>query len=177
MRKSIKKMVFYRVAAALLSILLFSGVTTFNLLRIKKMQENSTENVALLIRAQAAETAHYKWSGNLSKALYAGGEFPGTDDTQCVLGQWPFFWLLFKSPQLAAQPSTYLAVAEELENVGRQKGVEEGKREGKKEGRKEVICNMLLDEQSPELISKYTKEPLEYIYQVKQEMLQYARED
>lgn len=42
---------------------------------------------------------------------------------------------------------------------------------------KEVICNMLLDEQSPELISKYTKEPLEYIYQVKQEMLQYARED
>ena len=88
MRKSIKKMVFYRVAAALLSILLFSGVTTFNLLRIKKMQENSTENVALLIRAQAAETAHYKWSGNLSKALYAGGEFPGTDDTQCVLGQW-----------------------------------------------------------------------------------------
>uniref|UniRef100_A0A8C6MQI9 Retinol dehydrogenase 13 (all-trans and 9-cis) n=1 Tax=Mus spicilegus TaxID=10103 RepID=A0A8C6MQI9_MUSSI len=29
----------------------------------------------------------------------------------------PFFWLLFKSPQLAAQPSTYLAVAEELENV------------------------------------------------------------
>ncbi|GAB1291487.1 Retinol dehydrogenase 13 [Apodemus speciosus] len=29
----------------------------------------------------------------------------------------PFFWLLFKSPQLAAQPSTYLAVAEELETV------------------------------------------------------------
>ncbi|XP_049986712.1 retinol dehydrogenase 13 [Alexandromys fortis] len=29
----------------------------------------------------------------------------------------PFFWLLFKSPQLAAQPSTYLAVAEELESV------------------------------------------------------------
>ncbi|OBS76383.1 hypothetical protein A6R68_17171 [Neotoma lepida] len=31
--------------------------------------------------------------------------------------QGPFFWLLFKSPQLAAQPSTYLAVAEELESV------------------------------------------------------------
>jgi hypothetical protein len=42
---------------------------------------------------------------------------------------------------------------------------------------KEVICNMLLDEQFPELISKYTKEPLEYIYQVKQEMLQFAREE
>ena len=38
MRKSIKKMVIFRVAAALLSILLFSGVTTFNLLRIEKMQ-------------------------------------------------------------------------------------------------------------------------------------------
>ncbi|MBW02078.1 Retinol dehydrogenase 13, partial [Eschrichtius robustus] len=29
----------------------------------------------------------------------------------------PIFWLLVKSPQLAAQPSTYLAVAEELEGV------------------------------------------------------------
>ncbi|MDE6898110.1 MAG: CZB domain-containing protein [Lawsonibacter sp.] len=88
MRKSIKKMVFYRVAAALLSILLFSGVTTFNLLRIEKMQEKSANNVALLNKAQAAETAHYKWSSNLSRALYAGGEFPGTDDTKCALGQW-----------------------------------------------------------------------------------------
>ena len=88
MRKSIKKMVFYRVAAALLSILLFSGVTTFNLLRVKSMQEASAENVALLTRAQSAEAAHYKWSVTLSNALYAGGQFPGTDDTQCVLGQW-----------------------------------------------------------------------------------------
>ena len=88
MRKSIKKMVFFRVAAALLSILLFSGVTTFNLLRIEKMQRSSAQTVSVLNRAQAAETAHYKWSSNLSKALYAGGEFPGTDDTKCVLGQW-----------------------------------------------------------------------------------------
>lgn len=29
----------------------------------------------------------------------------------------PIFWLLVKSPQLAAQPSTYLVVAEELEGV------------------------------------------------------------
>ncbi|XP_010989775.1 retinol dehydrogenase 13 [Camelus dromedarius] len=29
----------------------------------------------------------------------------------------PVFWMLVKSPQLAAQPSTYLAVAEELEGV------------------------------------------------------------
>ena len=88
MRKSIKRTVFIRVAAALLSILLFSGVTTFNLLRIERMQKKSAENVSVLSQAQSAETAHYRWSSNLSKALYAGGEFPGTDDTQCVLGQW-----------------------------------------------------------------------------------------
>ena len=90
MRKSIKKTVFIRVTAALLSILLFSGVTTFNLLRIKGMQERSSSTIAVLNQAQSAETAHYKWSGNLSKALYAGGQFPGTDDTQCVLGQWVY---------------------------------------------------------------------------------------
>ncbi|RKI64136.1 HAMP domain-containing protein [bacterium 1xD42-67] len=88
MRKSIKKMVFIRVVAALISVLLFSGVTTFNLIRVDKMQTRSTENVAMLTRAQSAETAHYKWSSNLSRALYAGGQFPGTDDTQCILGQW-----------------------------------------------------------------------------------------
>lgn len=33
--------------------------------------------------------AHYKWSANLSHALYAGTEFTGsTDPTGCVLGQW-----------------------------------------------------------------------------------------
>ncbi|MEY8403308.1 methyl-accepting chemotaxis protein [Oscillospiraceae bacterium 44-34] len=42
----------------------------------------------MLTRAQSAEAAHYKWSVTLSNALYAGGQFPGTDDTQCVLGQW-----------------------------------------------------------------------------------------
>ena len=56
MRKSIKRTVFIRVAAALLSILLFSGVTTFNLLRVKGMQERSASTVAVLNRAQSAET-------------------------------------------------------------------------------------------------------------------------
>ena len=88
MRKSIKRTVFIRVAAALLSILLFSGVTTFNLLRVEGMQERNAQTVALLNNAQSAETAHYRWALNLSNALYAGGQFPGTDDTQCVLGQW-----------------------------------------------------------------------------------------
>ncbi|MCI9670740.1 MAG: HAMP domain-containing protein [Lawsonibacter sp.] len=88
MRKSIKRTVFIRVAAALLSILLFSGVTTFNLLRVEGMQERNAQTVALLNNAQSAETAHYRWALNLSNALYAGGQFPGTDDTQCVLGKW-----------------------------------------------------------------------------------------
>ena len=89
MRKSIKKTVFVRVTAAVVSILLFSGVTTFNLLRIEKMQEKSAESVAVLNRAQTAEAAHYKWSSNLSNALYAGKEFTGSKDpTTCVLGKW-----------------------------------------------------------------------------------------
>ena len=36
MRKSINKMVGYRVIAALLSVVLFSVVTTVNILRIKR---------------------------------------------------------------------------------------------------------------------------------------------
>ena len=100
MRKSIKQVVFIRVIAALMSILLFSGVTTFNLLRIKGMQENNMQTSALLSQIQSAETAHYKWSGNLSKALYAGGEFPGTDDTQCVLGQWIYGEVGTDDPEL-----------------------------------------------------------------------------
>ena len=53
MRKSIKRTVFIRVAAALLSILLFSGVTTFNLLRVEGMQERNAQTVALLNNAQS----------------------------------------------------------------------------------------------------------------------------
>ncbi|WP_251319325.1 methyl-accepting chemotaxis protein [Flintibacter muris] len=109
MRKSIKKIVFIRVAAALLSILLFSGVTTFNLLRIKGMQEDSAATVALLSRAQTAETAHYKWSMNLSNALYAGTEFTGSKDpTTCVLGQWLY-------GEAGTTDKTILALRDEME--------------------------------------------------------------
>lgn len=75
--------------AALASVLLFSGVTTMNIIRVKNTQKENAEINAVLNRAQAAETAHYKWSGNLSNALYAGTEFTGsTDPTTCVLGKW-----------------------------------------------------------------------------------------
>ena len=100
MRKSIKRAVFVRVIATLLSILLFSGVTTFNLLRIKGVQDENARTVAVLTSAQSAKAAHYNWSLNLSKALYAGGEFPGTDDTQCVLGQWIYGEAGTEDPQI-----------------------------------------------------------------------------
>ena len=89
MRKSIKRTVLVRTAAALISILLFSFVTTANILRIQSVQNGNTQAAALLQRAQGAETAHYKWASNLSNALYAGSEFTGsTDPTKCTLGQW-----------------------------------------------------------------------------------------
>ena len=89
MRKSINKMVGYRVAAALLSVGLFSVVTTVNIMRIKRAETENAQAFALLNRAQTAEAAHYKWSSGLSNALYAGKEFTGSiDPTTCVLGKW-----------------------------------------------------------------------------------------
>ena len=88
-KKSIKRTVLIRTVAALISILLFSFVTTANILRIQSVQNANTQAAALLQRAQAAETAHYKWASNLSNALYAGTEFTGsTDPTGCILGKW-----------------------------------------------------------------------------------------
>ena len=89
MKKSIKRTVWIRTVAALASILLFSFVTTANILRIQSVQNANTQAASLLQRAQGAETAHYKWASNLSNALYAGTEFTGsTDPTGCTLGQW-----------------------------------------------------------------------------------------
>lgn len=89
MNKSIKSMVGIRVAAAITSIVLFSVLTTMNIFRIQG-NENSSEQVnSLLNTIQTAETAHYKWSANLSNALYAGTEFTGSvDPTACILGKW-----------------------------------------------------------------------------------------
>lgn len=89
MRKSIKVMVGIRVAAAFLSVLLFSFLTTKNIINMDHSEEFNVEVNALLQRAQSAEVAHYKWSANLSNALYSGSEFTGsTDHTGCILGQW-----------------------------------------------------------------------------------------
>ncbi|GFI61533.1 methyl-accepting chemotaxis protein IV [Clostridiales bacterium] len=89
MRKSIKKMVGIRVAATLISVLLFSIVISLNITRIQHSQNSGIEVNNLLDRIEKAEIAHYKWSSNLSNALYAGTEFTGSiDPTTCVLGQW-----------------------------------------------------------------------------------------
>lgn len=89
MSKSIKVNVGIRVAAALASMLLFSVMTTVNIIRIDRTQTANTQTNSLLASARTAETAHYKWSANLSNALYAGTEFTGSmDPTTCVLGKW-----------------------------------------------------------------------------------------
>ncbi len=89
MRKGIKMMVGARVAAALISVLLYSVLISVNIFGIKEIQQKSVQANELLQKIQSAETAHYKWSSGLSNALYAGAEFTGSiDPTTCVLGQW-----------------------------------------------------------------------------------------
>lgn len=89
MRKSIKIMAGTRVAAALLAVILSSVLTTRNIFKMEASEADNISVNALLQRAQKAEAAHYKWSSNLSNALYSGAEFTGsTDPTGCVLGQW-----------------------------------------------------------------------------------------
>lgn len=89
MRKSIKVNVGVRVAVALISMLLFSLTTTLGIIRIDHQQEENKLTNSLLAKARTAETAHYKWTTNLSNALYAGTEFTGSiDHTGCVLGKW-----------------------------------------------------------------------------------------
>ncbi len=89
MRKSIKVMVGIRVAAAFLAVMLFSVLITTSIMNMEDSEEANIAINAVLQKAQKAEAAHYKWSGNLSSALYNGTEFTGsTDPTGCVLGQW-----------------------------------------------------------------------------------------
>lgn len=89
MLNSIKKSVGYRVIAAVISIALFSFIVTFNIIRIDRGLEDSDSSSAVLATMQTAEVAHYRWSANLSNALYSGSEFTGSKDpTTCILGQW-----------------------------------------------------------------------------------------
>ena len=99
MGKSIKRSVNIRVVCAIIAILLFSGVTTANILRIEGTQKVSTQARAMLDSIQQAEVAHYKWASNLSNALYAGTEFTGSlDHTGCVLGKWLYSDISLSDP-------------------------------------------------------------------------------
>lgn len=62
MKTSIKRSVNIRVIAALVSVLLFSFLTTFNIFRIQDTQRETEQANALLSRAQTATAAHYKWT-------------------------------------------------------------------------------------------------------------------
>lgn len=89
MNSSIKKSVGIRVICAVVMILLFSGMTTMNIMKIDRLQRKSILADSMLNQIQRAQVAHYKWSSNLSNALYAGTEFTGSIDyTGCVLGKW-----------------------------------------------------------------------------------------
>ena len=89
MGKSIKRSVSIRIICAIVAVTLFSVVTTVNILSIEGTQDKSIQANSMLDSIQRAEVAHYKWSANLSNALYAGTEFTGSlDHTGCVLGKW-----------------------------------------------------------------------------------------
>ena len=72
---------------------------------------------------------------------------------------------------------TMYSIAEELENVGKRKGMEEGIKEGKEEGKRKIICHMLEHKKSPDDVSELTGEPVEYVYRIQKEYLEMVRED
>ena len=109
MGKSIKRSVWIRVAAALVSVLLFSVMITVSIIRMDRAQQANEKSNDLLNRCHQAETAHYKWASNLSNALYANTEFTGsTKPDTCVLGQWIY-------GEAGTTDSAILALRSELE--------------------------------------------------------------
>lgn len=63
-----------------------------------------------------------------------------------------------------------------LRNAGFEDGLEQGIEQGAQTSRYQIICNMLRNQLSPELISRYTEQPLEYIFEVEREMHPVVRE-
>ncbi|MBD5160536.1 MAG: hypothetical protein HDT14_00645 [Oscillibacter sp.] len=109
MGKSIRRSVWIRVAAAFVSVFLFSAMITVNIIRLDRAQEASELATELLNRCQQAETAHYKWASSLSSALYAGAEFTGsTAPDTCVLGKWIY-------GEAGTDDAVVLALREEME--------------------------------------------------------------
>lgn len=89
MRKSIKRSVALRIGAALCSSLILCATINIGIARIRGVQEKNAGIESVLEKVQVAEAAHYRWSSELSSAVYEGGKFTGsTDPTACGLGQW-----------------------------------------------------------------------------------------
>ncbi len=115
MGTSIKRSVGIRVACAVCMVLLFSFITTFNILRIEGTQDDSVRAAATLSQIQRAETAHYKWSSNLSNALYSDTEFTGSmDHTACVLGEWLYSDMSFEDTEISSLRSQIEPLHKEL---------------------------------------------------------------
>lgn len=76
--------------------------------------------------------------------------------------------IVLKNSKKSEEGVTMYSIAEELENLGRE--------EGREEGRRESICRMFGRQKTPEEISEFTGEPLEYLYEVQREYLAMIRE-
>lgn len=101
MRKSIKTAVWIRIAATLCAALVFSTVVLTGLSRLRSASAAVAQAEGLLECALSGEIAHYKWSANLSDALYEGTAFTGSvEDTGCVLGQWLYGEAGTKDPEI-----------------------------------------------------------------------------
>ncbi len=102
MRKSIKRSVSLRIGAALCSSLILCATINIGIAHIRTVQEESANIEGVLEKVQAAEVAHYKWSSELSSAVYEGSKFTGsTDPTACGLGQWIYGELGLKDDKLS----------------------------------------------------------------------------
>ena len=92
-----------------MAIVLLAVVMLVNIGQINAKQRESAAEGAVLSTVMQAEVAHYKWSANLSNALYAGAEFTGSKDpTACVLGKWIY-------GELGTEDETILALRDKIE--------------------------------------------------------------
>lgn len=103
MGTSIKRSVSIHVAFAICMIFLFSGMTTYNIMHIRRQQDGNVVATKTLAQVQRAEAAHLKWSANLSSALYSATEFTGSmDHTGCVLGKWLYADMGMEDTEISA---------------------------------------------------------------------------